>query len=140
MNQLLLVVALILSLVSVGYATDACAIYTQEKECLLQYGETPFLGTESSCSFCAESGCMSLLEGTLKSLWGEACTFPENRAYFYTATSGCASATSEKSCLSAVEGSEKCAYCSSAAVGASCYKESDAKQLPSSIFTCEYQK
>ena len=137
----MLLLSLILTLLAVSTATDAsCADYTEEKECLTQYGVTPFIGTDSSCAFCAASGCMSLLEGTYKSFWGETCTFPDNRAYVYVATSGCASQTSEKTCLSAVEESEKCAYCSSAAVGASCYKESDAKSLPSSIFSCEYQK
>lgn len=139
MTGFLLVLALLLSLLAAAAGSDTCAVYTEEKECLTQYGESLF-GTDSSCSYCAQSGCTSLLEGTYKSFWGEECTFPENRAYFYVAETGCASQTSEKTCLSAVEGSEKCAYCSSAAVGASCYKESDAKSLPASIFSCEYQK
>jgi hypothetical protein len=44
----------------------------------------------------------------------------------------------EKTCLSSSEGSEHCSWCVSAATGKGCYKESDAKALPSSIFQCEY--
>lgn len=59
---------------------------------------------------------------------------------FAVATAACDSYTSEKSCLAGKDGSQKCSWCSSAAVGATCFSESDAKSLPSSVFTCEYQK
>jgi uncharacterized protein YodC (DUF2158 family) len=52
----------------------------------------------------------------------------------------CDANKSEKSCMSSTEDSEKCSWCMSAAVGATCFKESDAKSLPSSIYNCEYQK
>ena len=51
----------------------------------------------------------------------------------------CFDYTTEKSCMSASQGSENCAWCKSAAVGSSCNTESDAKSLPDSIFFCEYQ-
>jgi hypothetical protein len=41
--------------------------------------------------------------------------------------------------MSGTEGDEKCSWCTSGAVGASCLKESDAQGLPSSVFQCEYQ-
>lgn len=53
--------------------------------------------------------------------------------------STCEAITDEKTCMSSSEGSEACAWCSSGAVGTSCQKESEAKQLPSAVFECEYQ-
>ena len=46
--------------------------------------------------------------------------------------------TSQEKCLAATEGGEKCAYCTSGAVGSECMKETDAKGLPSSVFKCTY--
>ena len=51
----------------------------------------------------------------------------------------CEAITDESTCMSSSEGSEKCAWCSSGAVGASCQTTSDAQALPSSVFECEYQ-
>lgn len=56
------------------------------------------------------------------------------------ATGGsCADLKSEKSCMSGSEGSTACSWCSSGAVSDACYKETDAKALPSSVFECEFQ-
>jgi hypothetical protein len=41
--------------------------------------------------------------------------------------------------LSSTESDVKCSWCSSAAVGSTCFLETDAKGLPSSVFTCEFQ-
>lgn len=56
-----------------------------------------------------------------------------------TGSGSCNDITNEKDCMSSSEGSEKCSWCTSAAVSDACNKESDAKSLPSSIFECEYQ-
>lgn len=45
----------------------------------------------------------------------------------------------EKKCLSTIEDGIACAFCSSAAVGTTCTKETDAKTLPASVFECEYK-
>ncbi len=45
----------------------------------------------------------------------------------------------QASCLKATEDGVKCSFCSSAAAGTTCMKETDAKTLPSSIFQCTYQ-
>ena len=42
----------------------------------------------------------------------------------------------ESKCTSSFEGDEKCVWCKSAAVSASCVKESDAATLPPSVFQC----
>lgn len=59
---------------------------------------------------------------------------------FAVCSAACDSYTTEKSCMAGADGSTKCSWCSSAAVGSTCFSESDAKSLPSSVFTCEYQK
>ncbi len=41
--------------------------------------------------------------------------------------------------MSATEDGTKCSWCKSGAVGATCFKETDAKSLPTSVFTCAYQ-
>eukprot|EP00341_Mesodinium_pulex_P014968 CAMPEP_0116898338 /NCGR_PEP_ID=MMETSP0467-20121206/7067_1 /TAXON_ID=283647 /ORGANISM="Mesodinium pulex, Strain SPMC105" /LENGTH=146 /DNA_ID=CAMNT_0004570379 /DNA_START=29 /DNA_END=469 /DNA_ORIENTATION=+ len=56
-----------------------------------------------------------------------------------TGGSECTAHTSEKECMSSTEGSENCAWCTSGAVGNSCFKDSDAQGLPDSVFRCEYQ-
>mmetsp|Transcript_6597 Transcript_6597/g.10795 ORF Transcript_6597/g.10795 Transcript_6597/m.10795 type:complete len:151 (+) Transcript_6597:72-524(+) len=50
--------------------------------------------------------------------------------------SECYDYTKESQCTSSFEGDEKCLWCESAAVSASCVKESDAATLPSSVFQC----
>jgi hypothetical protein len=54
--------------------------------------------------------------------------------------STCETITDESKCMSSMEGSEACAWCSSGAVGTSCQTATDAKSLPSAVFECEYQK
>lgn len=61
-------------------------------------------------------------------------------AIFSSVQAGCDSNTKESACLSASADGQKCSWCTSAAVGATCFPESDAKSLPSSVFQCEYQK
>jgi hypothetical protein len=56
-----------------------------------------------------------------------------------TSTDTCDSVTTEKACMNGSEDKEACSWCQSAAVGNTCFKESDAKGLPSSVFQCEYQ-
>jgi hypothetical protein len=53
--------------------------------------------------------------------------------------SPCDSNKSKSSCLSSTESGVKCSWCSSAAVGSTCFLETDAKSLPSSVFTCDFQ-
>lgn len=50
----------------------------------------------------------------------------------------CNGLKSHDSCMAASEDGEACSWCESAAVDDACYKESDAKSLPSSVFFCEY--
>ena len=50
--------------------------------------------------------------------------------------SECYDNTKESQCTSSFEGDEKCVWCESAAVSASCVKESDAATLPPSVFQC----
>lgn len=45
----------------------------------------------------------------------------------------------QASCLKSSEDGVKCSFCSSAAAGTTCMKETDAKTLPSSVFQCAYQ-
>lgn len=42
-------------------------------------------------------------------------------------------------CLKTMEGGVACSYCSSAAVGGLCAPETDTKDLPPSVFACEFQ-
>ena len=59
-------------------------------------------------------------------------------ATLVAATDGdCFANTKESTCSASVEGSESCVWCTSAAVGDSCFKESDAQGLPSSVFKCD---
>jgi hypothetical protein len=59
--------------------------------------------------------------------------------FVHNVYAGCESYAREASCMSASYDGVKCSWCSSGAVGSSCYAETDAKALPSSIFTCKYQ-
>jgi lipocalin len=57
-----------------------------------------------------------------------------------TAASTCEVITDQSTCMSSSQGDEKCSWCTSGAVGASCNTESDAKSLPASVFSCDYQQ
>jgi hypothetical protein len=59
--------------------------------------------------------------------------------FIHNVTAGCESYSRQTSCMSGSYDGVKCAWCSSGAVGSSCYAETDAKALPSSIFSCSYQ-
>ena len=45
----------------------------------------------------------------------------------------------KEKCLQTYEEGVPCSYCNSAAVGGLCAPETDTKDLPSSVFACEYQ-
>jgi cellobiose phosphorylase len=51
----------------------------------------------------------------------------------------CNSIKKETQCMSASENGEACSWCQSAAVGNTCFKESDAQTLPTDVFQCKYQ-
>jgi len=115
-------------------ASTTCDAYNaDEKKCLSS--------TESGakCAYCTSGavGAECLKEDDAKSL-------PSSvfRCTYQTASlkaAGCESHNSDKTtCLKSTESGEKCAYCTSGAVGSECVKESDAKALPSSVFHCDY--
>lgn len=113
---------------------NSCDEYKSEKSCLS--------GTagSSKCSWCksAAVGSTCFSEADAKSLPSSiyACEYPKVSA----AATSCDEYKNEKSCMSGKVGDEKCSWCKSAAVGATCFVESDAKSLPSSVYACEYQK
>lgn len=113
---------------------NSCDEYKSEKSCLS--------GTagSSKCSWCksAAVGATCFSEDDAKSLPSSiyACEYPKVSA----TASSCDEYKNEKSCMSGKVGNEKCSWCKSAAVGATCFVESDAKSLPSSVYACEYQK
>ena len=116
-------------------AAATCDSYTSEKSCMA--------ASEASdhCSWCssAAAGKLCLKESDAKTLPSSVFACEYVAAYSAKATAAaCDSYTSEKSCMAASEGSDHCSWCSSAAAGKLCLKESDAKTLPSSVFACEY--
>jgi hypothetical protein len=117
----------------VAHGAATCESYTSEKSCMA--------GTEASehCSWCssAAAGKLCMKESDAKTLPTSVFACKYVSAYSLEAAT-CDSLTSEKSCMSSSEGSDHCSWCSSAAAGKSCMKESDAKTLPSSVFSCEY--
>lgn len=118
-----------------GLASSTCESFTSEKKCMA--------GLEGSehCSWCssAAAGSLCLKETDAKTLPSSvfACEYV---AAYGAAASTCDSLTSEKSCMAGSESGEHCSWCSSAAAGKLCLKESDAKTLPTSVFECEYVK
>ena len=114
-------------------ATVECDTVTSEKTCLVSSSAT------EKCSWCnsAAVGGTCFPESDAKSL--PSSVFQCEYQKVALKTSACDSVTSEKTCMTTLSGSEKCAWCNSAAVGATCFPESDAKSLPSSVFQCEYQ-
>ena len=57
-----------------------------------------------------------------------------------TAAATCESANKDQdTCFATTEGGENCAWCTSGAVGNTCMVESDAKDLPESVFHCDYK-
>jgi len=116
-----------------GTATTCDSYNTDEKKCLTAQENGV------NCAYCTSGavGAECLTETDAQGLPTSVfrCTYQAAKA---VKASGCESQKDKTSCLKATEAGEKCAYCTSAAVGASCNKESDAKALPSSVFKCEY--
>ena len=135
--------------------TDAKTLPSSVFEC--EYQKVTLKG--SSCDGLKESQCMKATAGSEKCSWcnsaavggtcfteSDAKTLPSSvfqcdyQSYLklQKATS-CDGNTSEKSCMSSSFDGNKCSWCTSAAVGATCFNEADAKTLPSSVFECEFQ-
>jgi len=110
-----------------------CDSLTSEKTCM-----TGTSGTEK-CSWCnsAAVGGTCFIESDAKTLPSSVfqCEYQKSKLR----ATACDSVTSEKTCLTESANGEKCAWCKSAAVGSTCFPESDAHSLPSSVFQCEYQ-
>lgn len=119
-----------------AYGADAasCDSYTSQSTCI--GGKA---GADK-CAWCnsAAVGSTCFTETDAKGLPSSIfqCEFPK----IALKSTACDTITSQKSCMSATSGSEKCAWCNSAAVGGTCFIESDAHSLPSSVFQCDYQK
>jgi hypothetical protein len=118
-----------------GAESTTCDTYTKEDKCLA--------GSEGSehCSWCSSGavGKSCMKESDAKSLPTSvfSCTYV---SAYGAEPATCDTYTKEDKCLAGSEGSEHCSWCSSGAVGKSCMKESDAKSLPTSVFSCEYAK
>jgi len=112
-------------------AAATCDAAKKEKDCMA----TP------ECAWCSSAavGATCFNEDDAKTLPSSVydCEFQSMKK---VAAATCDGAKKEKDCLSTtLDNGEKCAWCSSAAVGATCFSETDAKSLPSSIYACEYQ-
>ena len=132
----------LLALLGVAFAQKKCHDLKNREECLSTKA-TNIFGGVSSCAFCDGFACESSLRATADAFMkGSKCEFPKEVSYLFSgkaAASTCESFNSDKSkCLTATEGGDKCAYCTSGAVGSECIKETDAKGLPSSVFQCSY--
>mmetsp|Transcript_29207 Transcript_29207/g.21740 ORF Transcript_29207/g.21740 Transcript_29207/m.21740 type:complete len:198 (-) Transcript_29207:282-875(-) len=124
---------LLLLAVVFAVCSATCDTYTSESSCLA--------GNEDGekCSWCnsAAVGATCFKESDAKSLPSSVfqCKYQKMPLH----TTACDSITKESACMSGSSNGEKCAWCNSAAVGGTCFVESDAKSLPSSVFQCEYQ-
>ena len=134
----LLVVAVLASANAMGaykVGATSCDTYTSEKNCMA--------GTANGekCSWCksAAVGATCFPESDAKTLPTSVFTC-EYQAAYKVAAASCDEFTSEKTCMANSVNGEKCSWCNSAAVGSTCFPESDAKSLPSSVFQCNYQK
>jgi hypothetical protein len=118
-----------------GLGAEECTVHTSEKECMSS------TEGEEACSWCTSGavGNTCFKESDAKGLPSSVFRCEYQTAYGFAADPECTTHTSEKSCMSSVEGAETCAWCTSGAVGNSCFKTSDAQGLPSSVFRCEYQ-
>ena len=125
----LLVSSVTASLVGVNATCDA---QKSEKSCMA------FVEDGVSCSYCtaAATGTICLKETDAVTLPSSIFSCKYNSKL--TASATCEGQTSKNACLATVQDGEKCAYCSSAAAGKGCYTESQSKDLPSSIFSCQY--
>ena len=107
----------------------------KEKECMKSKS-----GTEN-CAWCnsAAVGGTCFIESDAKSL-PSSVFFCEYQSALRATTSACDGVKSEKTCMSTKSADNvKCSWCTSAAVGNTCFLETDAKTLPTSVFQCEYQ-
>ena len=117
-------------------AAVACDSVTSEKTCMASTSTT---GSDK-CSWCnsAAVGGTCFTETDAKSLPSSVFQCEYQKSVLKAST--CDTITSEKTCMTGTSGTDKCAWCNSAAVGGTCFTETDAKTLPSSVFQCEYQK
>jgi hypothetical protein len=123
--------------------TVAASNVATSTECYDNTKETACMSaTENgeSCSWCTSAavGNSCMKESDAKGLPSSVFKC-EYQTYLDEAAVECYDNTKETACMSATENGESCSWCTSAAVGNSCMKESDAKGLPSSVFKCEYQ-
>jgi len=122
--------------------SDSCANIQNESNCNAAYSDDD--GTQA-CAWCSPVGnpgqgtCYTTSDAEGLDTTQYSCSY-HWRSENPLKTSACESVSSEKTCMTTTAGSEKCAWCNSAAVGGTCFLESDAKTLPSSVFQCEYQK
>jgi hypothetical protein len=116
------------------YGAVSCNEYTSENSCMSG------VGNSEKCSWCksAAVGATCFPESDAKGLPSSVFQCEYQKVALKTTT--CDSLTSEKNCMTGSSGTEKCSWCKSAAVGGTCFIESDAKSLPSSVFDCEFQK
>lgn len=129
-----LFILMIVSLMAFAQAATSCDQFTAESTCLAN----SINGVK--CSWCnsAAVGATCFSETDAKSLPSSVfqCEFQK----LTLKATECDSIKSESTCLSSNSKGEKCSWCNSAAVGGTCFVESDAKSLPSSVFQCEFQK
>jgi hypothetical protein len=120
--------------ISILKATS-CDSQTTEKNCMSSSSD------KGKCSWCnsAAVGGTCFEEEDAKSLPSSVFQCEYQKALSVLKESACDSQKSEKDCMSSTSGSENCSWCMSAAVGGTCFIESDAKSLPASVFQCEYQ-
>ena len=126
---------LLVTLLAVSVRGDCDAFGSDQAKCLKSVGSDSV-----SCAYCTSGavGAECLSETDAKSLPSSVfhCTYQTAKRLGAT---GCEAHNSDKTtCLKTKEGTEKCAFCQSGAVGSECVNESDAKGLPSSVFTCTY--
>lgn len=130
-----LLLLLLVALMAVTVRADCDAYGSDQTKCLKSTGSDGV-----SCAYCTSGavGGECLSETDAKSLPTSVfrCTYQTAKRL---GAAGCEAHNTDKTtCLKTKEGTEKCAYCVSGAVGSECVKESDAKGLPSSVFTCSY--
>jgi hypothetical protein len=128
---------LLASLLSVASAATSCDEYTSEKTCM-----TGTAGTDK-CAWCnsAAVGSTCFSESDAKGLPSSVFQCEYQAAYVKkVAATSCDEYTTQQTCMVGTANGEKCSWCNSAAVGSTCFSESDAKSLPSSVFQCQYQK
>eukprot|EP01039_Chlorochromonas_danica_P000551 gene550-592_t len=134
--QFLISTLVFFAVISHTLAATSCDQFTSQKKCLS--GSV----NNEKCAWCSSAavGATCFAESDAKTLPSSIYSCAYQSAYSAEAVTSCDQYTSEKTCLAGVVNNEKCSWCSSAAVGATCFPESDAKSLPSSVFQCDYQK